>query len=369
MDKPSVKPLSSITGAGDPFNFVSLATVEEKPIHWAWKPYIPRGALTMLIGDGGYGKSWLTCAVAADLSTGRALPGQEPLPPQKILMVGAEDGLGQVIKPKMRLLKANVDNIVASDRGFTLDKSSMIHLVRHIKEYDVAIVFFDPLVVYLGGKVDMFRANEARSMLTLLRDVAADTDTAIVAVHHVRKSGEGTQQHKVMGSADFVNGVRSTLLVDISKGGQRYMAHVKSNWSKNGPTLAYNFGENGFQWQGEYSGTPDSGHEISKTARGVVQDWLREQLKGGPRAAMEMITLAADLGYSERTLSRAKQGLVASHNNGDFWTWSLNPEEMARIQREEGMPATDEASQEQIKMLGQGPLAMAQAILAAKGNK
>lgn len=352
--QPSTKPLRDLPEK-DPWHFVQLTEVESVPINWLWKPYIPRAALTLLMGDGGYGKSWLTCSLAADLSKGRGLPGQEPLPPQKILMIGAEDGLSQVIKPKMEMLDAAMENIRASDKGFTLDASSMVHLVRHIREYDAAIVFLDPLVVYMGGRIDMFRANEARSMLTLLGTVAQDTNTAIVAVHHVRKSSEGATQHKVMGSADFVNGVRSTLLVDVSKGGQRYMAHVKSNWARNGATLAYNFGDQGFEWQGEYDNTPVQAPEVSRTPRGAVQEWLREALRNGPVPAVEMQKQATAKGFTERTLARAKIGVIVSKNVGGMWVWALDPAEVARLQKAEEVISGPLAAASEIEALGRGP--------------
>lgn len=370
IQKMSVRPLSDLP-ENDPWGFVQLSDVKTVPINWLWRPYIPRAALTLLMGDGGYGKSWLTCKIAADLSQGRALPEQPALPPQKVLMIGAEDGLSQVIKPKMEMLDARMENIRASDKGFTLDASSMVHLVRHIREYDAAIVFLDPLVVYLGGKVDMFRANEARAMLTLLASVAQDTNTAVVAVHHVRKSGEGATQHKVMGSADFVNGVRSALLVDVSKGGQRYMAHPKSNWAANGPTLAYNFGESGFQWQGRYEGGTDGKPEVSTTPRGAVQEWLRASLVGGPQPALDMLSKASAMGFSEKTVSRAKVGLVVSRNDSGVWLWMLTPKETERLQTEGTKPVSLAEAESTIKRLGYGPLdplAQAKAIMAAKGR-
>lgn len=289
-------------------------------------------------------------------------------------MIGAEDGLSQVIKPKMEMLDADMANIRASDKGFTLDASSMVHLVRHIREYDAAIVFLDPLVVYMGGRIDMFRANEARSMLTLLGTVAQDTNTAIVAVHHVRKSSEGATQHKVMGSADFVNGVRSTLLVDVSKAGQRYMAHVKSNWAKAGPTLAYNFGEGGFQWQGEYDGAAEKQQEVSRTPRGVVQTWLRETLRNGPVPALEVLRQANEKGYAEKTLARAKVGVAISQNAGGIWVWALDPKEAVRLQELEGSITSDAGAEQALAALGKGqpatlaPLDYAKQILARRNE-
>lgn len=349
LSRRTIQPLSALPDKGDPFHFQKLSDVEVKPINWLWKPYIPRGALSLIIGDGGYGKSWLTCAIAADLSQGRPLPGQEPLPPQKVLMISAEDDLSQVIKPKMIMLDADMAMIKASDRGFTLDAKAMVHLVRHIKEYDVAIVFLDPLVVYLGGKMDMHRANEARAALTQLSEVAQETQTAIVAVHHVRKSGEGVAQHKVMGSADFVNGVRSAMLVDVSKGGQRFMAHVKSNWAANGPTLAYQFGKQGFQWQGEYGDVGKPAPEISRTRRGEVQEWIKDRLKAGPQLAGDMLAMAEEANFSEKTLLRAKKGIVRSFNEQGKWFWALEAP-LVKAEVPEGMTQEDMDRQALVNM-------------------
>lgn len=333
--------------------FVNLSTVQAKPIQWLWHPYIPKGALTILAGDGGYGKSWMTCALAADLSQGRPLPGQEPLPPQRILMLSAEDDIGEVIRPKMDLLQANMGNIEIFDQGFILNEEIRDDLIEAIEKYDAAMVFLDPLVVYMGGKVDMFRANETRAVLNVLREVALRTKVAVVAVHHVRKSGEGSAQNKIMGSADFVNGARSTLLVDISKGGQRYMSHVKSNWAANGPTMAYRFGKQGFEWQGQYDVGPAEVAEVSRTPRGEAGRWLREQLRDGPLPAAELIARAENAGFSERTLARAKVGVAKSMNVGGMWVVGLEPAEMERIQVDEGRMNTPKGAEEALRALAE----------------
>lgn len=284
---------------------VSMADVKAVPISWIWRPYIPRGAVTLLAGDGGYGKSWMTASIAADLSQGRPLPGQEAQPAQRILMFSAEDGLGQVMRPKLELLGADVGRIGASDKGFVVSEGHRDQIIGMVRDYDIAIVFVDPLVVYFGGKRDMFRANETREAMGLLTDVAKETSAAVVAVHHVRKSSSGSLQQKVMGSGDFVNSVRSVLLVDISKGGQRYMTHVKSNWAATGPSLAYQFGPKGFQWQGLYD-EESAGPKINRNKRGEVAKWLRVRLAGGPVPSSVILKEAEALGYCG-SLQRARK--------------------------------------------------------------
>src|SRR5262245_15629466 len=50
--------------------FRCAAEIEPEVVDWLWFPYIAKGKLTMLEGDPGLGKSWLTCALAAGVSRG-----------------------------------------------------------------------------------------------------------------------------------------------------------------------------------------------------------------------------------------------------------------------------------------------------------
>lgn len=341
--------------------FRTLSDVVSIPISWLWYPYIPKGALSTIVGDGGYGKSWMTCALAADLSTGRALPGQDPLPPQKILMLSAEDDIGHVIRPRMEVLQANMENIAVFDEGFTLNPAMVSKILSAMKSFDATVVFLDPMVVYMGGSVDMNKANETRGVLKLLTQVAKDTDTAFVSVHHVRKMGSSSPQHRAMGSADFINGVRSAMLVDISKGGQHYMAHVKSNWAAKGPTLAYNFDGKSFQWAGEYAHSLEEDGEISRSPRGVGKAFLIATLRSGPVPATEVMQRAMDEGINERTLNRAKIGVARSFRTDLTWFWELEDEVLAEVVAlEAGKLANPEAKRaeadadEAIMALGRG---------------
>ena len=310
--------------------FVVLSTVKKKDIHWLWKPYIPRGAVTTIIGDGGYGKSFMTCSIAADLSAGRALPGQPAQPPRKVLMISAEDGIGEVMLPRLEMLNAKMENIAAYDEGFTLNPKMAQRILLAVEQYDAAVVFLDPMVVYMGGEIDSHKANEVRSIMTMLTSIAKHKDIAIVAVHHVNK-GNAKGQHKSLGSVDFVNSVRSTLLVDCSKTQTYFMSHVKHNWSAQGHTLAYSFTNDAFHWLGTYSPTlGEEPHDISlsHTPRGKAAAFLKNILKDGPVSMVEVVKMAKDMGFSERTLRTAKRGICHSVRRKDLtWAWALDAED------------------------------------------
>ena len=306
--------------------YVVMSTVKPQPINWLWKPYIPRGAVTTIIGDGGYGKSFMTCSIAADLSAGRALPGQDAAHPQKVLMISAEDGIGQVMLPRLTALEANMENIAAYDEGFSLNPKMAEKIAKAVEQFDAAVVFLDPMVVYMGGEIDSHKANEVRSIMSMLTDIAKHKGIAIVAVHHVNK-GNAKGQHKSLGSVDFINSVRSTLLVDVSKTSTYYMSHVKHNWSGQGPTLAYSFTNDKFQWLGEYA--PQLGElyevQLSHTPRGKAKAFLLNVLKDGPVLMTELMKFAKDQGFSERTLMTAKRGVCHSVRRSDMkWEWELD---------------------------------------------
>ncbi len=71
---------------GVPGNSVRRADVEPEEIRWLWYPRIARGKVTILEGDPGVGKSYVTAAIAAALSRGERLPTCESFEPCKVLI-------------------------------------------------------------------------------------------------------------------------------------------------------------------------------------------------------------------------------------------------------------------------------------------
>ena len=81
---------------------VRLADVRPEPIRWLWPGRIPLGKLTLIVGDLGLGKSFLTTALAATISSGGAWPdsGGECLEPASVIILNAEDALADTIRPR-----------------------------------------------------------------------------------------------------------------------------------------------------------------------------------------------------------------------------------------------------------------------------
>jgi len=112
-------------------------------IHWdelptgevtaLWHPYILSGAVNLLQGDSTAGKSYLSQAIIAALTTGQALPNAEPLPPCNVLIQNAENSYSNVIKP--RLIKMGAD--FAHIKSINEESGRLSLLSPKIEEYIV----------------------------------------------------------------------------------------------------------------------------------------------------------------------------------------------------------------------------------------
>lgn len=305
------------------FTPIPLSDITSEQVQFFWNPYIPAGALTLMYGHGGVGKSWISCSLAAMASTGTPFPGHsEPVPPQKVLIVSAEDDAKYVLKPRMEKLGANMANVFVIEEPFVLDKAGTAGLKDAMTNMEAAFVILDPLVAFLGGKMDINKSNEARAITGPLAEAAQDTGCAVVLIHHERKGSGGRTASLAMGSADFINGVRSAIHVGETKDGQKFMAHAKHNWSRQGPTLEFSIDNDVLRWQGQYQEpTVRLGRPDVETVK--ARTFLQQFLSDGPHTTSEVLIAAALDGISERTLKRAKIGVVQMENKKGVWCWSL----------------------------------------------
>jgi len=99
-----------------------ISEVVETPIEWFWEPYIPLGRLSMLGGDPGAGKSFITTALSATTSKGECFPGDDTKhEPGNVLMLAVEDDPADTIKPRLRNMNADLTRIFISEEDIVLD--------------------------------------------------------------------------------------------------------------------------------------------------------------------------------------------------------------------------------------------------------
>ena len=322
-----------------PLCVVRMADVAPESVRWLWYPYIALGKLTLLEGDPGIGKSTLTCAIASAVSNGRGLPGTEPCEPGNVLMLSAEDGLADTLRPRLDAVGADTSRVFALNEPLTLDVPGLLRLEAAIIEYKPKLVIIDPLFAYTGGKTDIHRANECRAISAPLAAIAERQGCGSIAVRHLGKSrGGGHALNAGIGSIDFVAAARSVLLVgaDPDEPARRAVVQTKNNLAPEGPAVGYKLEGGQFWWTGESDLTAGRilasvSDEEQRGAQAEAIEFLRAALTDSARPAKEVKAEAAQVGLTEQNLrtARMRLGIRPFKEGGEFggkgakWMWKL----------------------------------------------
>lgn len=315
-------------------DILRLSDIALQEVKWLWYPYIPFGKITIIQGDPGEGKTTLALRLAAACSKGAVLPGMHQRPPFSVIYQTAEDGLADTVKP--RLIEAGADqnrilNICEEERSLTfLDE----RIEKAITQTGAKLLILDPIQGYLGGRMDMNRANETREVMKNVAKVAQRTGCAIVLVGHLNKAQGSSSAYRGLGSIDFRAAARSVLVVGRLKREPkvRVIVHDKSSLAPEGESLAFHLGdEDGFYWLNGYAGiTADDllsgGNDYRETKTGQAEELILEMLSDGKEIPCEEIFKAAEQkGISRRTVNEAKKQIseLRTRKASANWAWSL----------------------------------------------
>jgi hypothetical protein len=310
-----------------------MSSVQPESVSWLWYPYIPIGKVTLLDGDPGLGKSYITLAIATAVSHGYGLLDKTPCDPGSVLLMSVEDGPADTIRPRLDTMKADCTRIFAVSKPLCLNRDGLRDLETLLRKNKPLFVVIDPLFAYTGAEVDIHRANETREIMDQLSRLAATYRCAILAVRHLTKGGRDKSIYRGLGSIDIVAACRSVLLAgaDPQDRNKRALLQIKNNLAPFGDAISYEIREGGvFRWTGRSDLTADqilASDQNGKKAFPVenAADFLRGELSTGPMSARDIMSRAKNAGFSERTIWRARASLgVEAHKIGrDRWVWEL----------------------------------------------
>src|SRR5262249_42289775 len=190
-----------------------MSTVKREEISWLWKGRIALGKVTLLEGDPGLGKSHIALALATHVSLGHGLPGEQKTDPLNVLIMSAEDGLGDTIGPRLDSMGADSEKILAISKPVVFDTAGCAAIDNLIGRRNPRLIVIDPLFSYTDAKVDIHRGNESRDVMTRISALAEKHKCAIVCIRHLTKGGRDKSIYRGVGSIDFTAAVRSVLLV------------------------------------------------------------------------------------------------------------------------------------------------------------
>ena len=309
---------------------INMQDIEVEDIEWLIYPFIPYGKITIIQGDPGEGKTTLVLQIIARLTKGEAIINEKAKQPINVIYQTAEDGLGDTIKPRLLSADADCSKVLLIDDKDTPLTMRDVRLEQAIVETKAKLVVLDPIQGFLGADVDMHRANKIRPVMKHIAELADKYKCAIILIGHMNKCSMGKSTYRGLGSIDFQAAARSVLIVGRIKDEPeiRVVCQTKSSLAPEAKSIAFRLSkENGFEWIGEYDVTADD--LLSGTAKGTKKqaaiDFLEEFVLNGAKPQTEIMKLAKEKGFSEKTVRNAKDELkIKSMRKNNQWYLSLN---------------------------------------------
>lgn len=344
-----------------------LADVEPERVEWLWPGRIPKGKITTLDGDPGLGKSTLALNIGATITTGSAWPdGGRCQYPGDVLLLSAEDGLADTVRPRLDAAGADVTRVHAIEGKSCVDPDNGDRYLRPLSLADVydldtamaqtgaRLLIVDVLMAFLPAGADAHKDQDIRRVLSALGAAGERNGCTVLLLRHLNKAKGGDPLYRGGGSIGIVGAARSGLLVaaDPDDPTRRVLACVKSNLGVKPDSLVYrlvNTPEHGVArvvWDGttthDAHGLLSSSHDDDAADRNEIDTWMTDLLQAGSVKSNEVFSAADAAGFSKDQAKRAKKrlGIRAERPvNPGPWFWSL-PADNPEAQSEAGSTPT-----------------------------
>ncbi len=303
---------------------VSADQVTMRRVRYLWHGRIPLGAVTVAPGEEGIGKSTVLGAlVVSDLTNGE-LPGEFYGQPQDVVIVAPEDGLADVLVPRLCAAGADLQRVHIVRSVTVEDQTVPVELPRDLKvihglvsKVSAGLVLIDSLVTTFAAEVNTTKYKDTASVLRRLGEWAEEAGVAVLAPWHLNKREGTNTAARMMDSRAFRTAVRSVLLMvedpeappgvtggilaldkanagTLNVPGLRYViesAQVEvSDDEAEGGTAVTEVGR--ARWTGEVDGTT-----ARDTARSALEPAVKRE---GPTAAQWLTAYLAEHGETAR---------------------------------------------------------------------
>jgi putative DNA primase/helicase len=351
---------------GKSFTLVCAKDIIIRPKQWIWEGHLLRGALDLMSGIPGLGKSQTQIDLIARVTAGLKFPdGTKGVSPGNVIMMTAEDTLDQEVVPRLLAAKANIDRVHifkcirsdGKDRQFLLgeDLDMIEKAVAQVGE--VALITIDPITAYMGGKIDSHKTVDVRNQLGPLKDLAEKVDVATSAITHPAKNPSQQAIDQFIGSQAFIAAarighvcIREVAGEENKETGRVLFANAKNNPHTIMPTLAYRIIEATvgqdeatrtsitaphIVWDGVVDITANQAVQAASAANGgskkddgqkraiaLIEEMLGRQ---DAVAAKDIYAEGAKRGLSEDQIKRAKSKIssLVSEQTSDGWKWKI----------------------------------------------
>jgi AAA domain len=323
----------------------------------------------------------MTLDLAARVSAGNRFPDRALCEPAGVVLLSAEDGLADTIRPRLDAAGADVSRVLSL--ATVPDKNGQERLLsipediplieKGIERVGARLVVVDPLMAFLSADTNSHRDQDVRRALAPLAGLAERTGACVLVVRHLNKTPGNNPLYRGGGSIGIIGAARMGYLIakDPQDEKRRVLASTKNNLAKPPMSLKFTLeeAEGGtvrINWLGESEvsarellATPQD-HEQSD-ARSEAAEFLQDVLSEGPLPAKEVFQGAEDARIADKTLRRAKNllGVVAYRENSageqrgsGRWMWKLPVVDLSTEEDQGGPPAVQDGHASQAESGG-----------------
>lgn len=227
-------------------NMIRMDEVQPINVDWLVPGIIPRGALTIVEGDPGVGKSYMMQYISMLVCDGKKFLTRRQYHQRPkagtVLYFDIENDPESVTKPRL------IDNGLQNEGSFiqvkeilSLDTETDIEkLEMYIRFTKPDLVVFDTINTYMGSG-DTHKASDVQQALSKVAGLARDYGFGCVLLRHLTKGGKDKVQYRGQGSIAFMGMARvvHTVAKHPREEDMIVMKTTKMNFGKAEPPLKY----------------------------------------------------------------------------------------------------------------------------------
>jgi hypothetical protein len=304
----------------------TYATLDElddvlEDVKWLWKDWLPRGFVTMMVGDPGIGKSMVVLDIIKFITSGKNYPDCENKEkPTPVIWIDTEASQ-QLLR--MRAKKMGLDRtkvyipVIGGDILGQVDVMNDEHrsiILDMIENVEPSLIVLDSL----GGSHTRGenKFEEIAPIMKFFALIARDRNIAVLMTHHLNKGGPGESPevslYRIRGSTAIPQFARSIMALEKLDDDKVRLRMIKSNLARLVkpfsiiPTLDSDGDITAIDYK-TYEPPPKKQTKMISCA-----DWIVAKLKEFPDGirVKELIDIAEPFGYTKGNLYTSRSYLA-----------------------------------------------------------
>lgn len=321
-------------------------------IKWLWKDWLPRGFVTMLVGDPGIGKSMLVLSIVNFILTGEDWPTcKNDDKPSNVIWIDTEASQ-QLLR--IRSINMNIDRsklyipVVDGDILGQIDVMNEEHrdiILDMIENLEPSLIVLDSL----GGSHTRGenKFEEISPIMKFFAVIARDKNIAVLMTHHLNKGMQGENPeislYRIRGSTAIPQFSRSIMAMEKVNDKEVKLRMIKSNLSRKAEPLLLmpSLNADGEIMKMDYKEYKPPPGKITKqeTCANWVVLYLKEHEKENPEGIRlkNLIEAAEGEGYTRGNIYAAKTFLreriqVKGTGKEAYWFYVGNNTDTASVE-------------------------------------